>query len=538
MHKGDLKNLAIQARQYLLETAVSYGMNEMQSKETAYFCFMKSVMQCYLDENKILMQTEQIFPHWNIPACFHSIQTKLMHFLKAEIPHEIWTSQVQMIGWMHQYYHTEYKDAIFLKKKRTSRISEQDIAVTTQFFTPQWLGKYLTENSLGRFWNETHVTQKLSGLRYFIPEQIQSEQTRKIKDRIQKRYQDILPEKIRFLDPCMGTGHILLEAFDVFMQIYHNSGYDTKTAVKYILEKNLWGLELEQHTCEIAGFMLLMKAVTYDPSYLSHPIKLNIASFQNDKIYGSLLDQTDIPEIDRILMQDYHIVVSNPPYMGNSGMPETLSAFVKQNYPDSKQDLYACFIERCYRFTKPGGYFAMLTMHGWMFLSSFTKLREKLFQNAIMINLLHLGAYGFDLTDVGTIVQTAGFVMQKLSIPEYTGIYINLCEIHDSEQKHQAFLDQKASMYFIAQEYFSQIPNSPMIYWASEQVFQLFHGKKLGDFAEPKQGITTSDNQKFVRKWYEVIYSSICFHAKNPEQATQSRLKWFPYQKGGGYRKW
>lgn len=542
MNKGDLKNLAIRARHDLLKTAVSCGMNEMQAKETAYFSFMKSVIQCYLDENEILMLAEQFFPDWHTPVCLHSVQTELISLLKKEIPHEIWISQVQIIGWMHQYYQTEYKDAIFLKKKRTSRISEQDIAVTTQFFTPEWLGKYLVHNSLGRFWNETHTKQKLSGLRYFIPERIQSGQTEKI--RIQKLYQEIPPEKIRFLDPCMGTGHILLEAFDIFMQIYQDSGYDTKTAVKYILKKNLWGLELEQHTCEIAEFMLLMKAASYDPSYLSCPVKLNTAFFQDssdpgtDKICGSLLHRIEIPEIDGILMQNYHIVVTNPPYMGNSGMPELLSAFVKQNYPDSKQDLYACFIERCYQFTKLDGFFAMLTMHGWMFLSSFTKLREKLFQNATMINLLHLGAYGFDLADVGTIVQTAGFVMQKSSVPEYNGNYINLCEIHDSEQKHQAFLEQKAKIYSVSQECFSQIPNAPMIYWASEQVFQLFHEKKLGNFAETKQGITTSDNQKFVRKWYEVNYASICFKARNAEQAAQSQLKWFPYQKGGGYRKW
>ena len=219
-------------------------------------------------------------------------------------------------------------------------------------------------------------------------------------------------------------------------------------------------------------------------------------------------------------------------------MPEKLSAFVRINFPDSKQDLYACFMERCSQFTKCGGYFAMLTMHGWMFLSSFTKLRKKLFQNHILIQLLHLGAYGFELADVGTIVQTAGFIMQKLSIPEYTGCYLDLRDIHDTEQKHQAFLRRKFKIYSVIQNYFLQIPDTPLIYWAHEKIFRLFQGKKLGDSVQAKQGITTSDNQRFVRKWYEINYHSICFHAKNSEQALQSRRKWFPYQKGGGYRKW
>lgn len=541
MNKSVLKNFAIRTRQYLLETAVSYGMDEMQAQETAYLCFMQSVMQCYLEENSLPVSVSQILPDWKIPEYFVDIQVKIINLLKQEMMHDDWLSHVQIIGWMHQYYHTEMKDAVFLRKKRTSRISEQEIAVTTQFFTPKWLSKYLVENSLGRLWNDSHENQKLTGLHYVLAEPEQSDVVQKKLNSVRKQYQNISPEEITFFDPCMGTGHILIQAFEIFMQMYQNSGYDNQTAVKFILQKNLWGLELEQHACDVAKFIVLMKALTYDRQFLDNKIQPNFACFRNagvPELYGSLCKKTGVTDIDRILLQNYDVVVTNPPYMGRSGMPERLSEFVRQNFPASKHDLYACFIERCSKFTRTGGYCAMLTMHGWMFLSSFTNLREKLFQEHIIINLLHLGAYGFELADVGTIVQTAGFVMQKIPLPAYTGNYFNLCMIHDAEEKHKAFLKQQGERYAVTQKNFSQIPGCPAVYWASEQIFKLFHAKKLGDFAEPKQGITTSNNHRFVRQWHEVNYHKICFHAKNHEQAMQSHLKWFPYQKGGGYRKW
>ena len=542
INKNVLKSFAIRTRQYLLKQAVSQGMNTMQAQETAYLCFMQAVMQCYLKENNLSVQTKQIFPDWEIPEYFINLKVKIIQELKKIISHENWISHVEIIGWFHQYYHTELKNAIFLRKKRTSRISQKEIAVTTQFFTPEWLSKYLVENSLGRLWNDSHEN-KLKNLKYLIPEQEQANFIQKKLNQFKKIYQNISPEEITFFDPCMGTGHILIQAFDMFIQIYSNSGYDKKTAVKLILQKNLWGLELEQHACDIARFILLIKAVSYDKNFLNYQIQPNIACFENTNIsnlelYGSLVQTTGIAELDKILLQKYDIIVTNPPYISNSSMPEKLSAFVKQNFPDSKHNLYTCFIERCHEFTKTGGYYAMLTMHGWLFLSSFTNLREKLFQENIIINLLHLGAYGFELADVGTIVQTAGFVMQKISLPEYTGIYYDLCKIHDAELKHQAFLKKQFEIYAIPQNKFAKIPNNPAIYWASEKIFKLFELEKIGDFAEPKQGLTTSDNKKFVRQWHEVHYQKICFHSKNHEQALQSNLKWFPYQKGGGYRKW
>ena len=243
------------------------------------------------------------------------------------------------------------------------------------------------------------------------------------------------PEEIRLLDPCTGTGHILLTAFDMFLKIYQKQGVPAKTAVRLILQKNLFGLELDSYACQIAEFSLLLKAVSHDPDFLKTGIRPNLHSFPENEPEGSLLRNSFRPETNALLHQKYQIVITNPPYMGSSGMPDSLLRFVKAEYPDSWRDLYACFIERCSSLTEENGFCAMLTIQNWLFLPAFTSLRAKILQTHVIRHLLHLGMYAFDTADVGTIVQSVCWVMQKRPPVTDTGIYYHLCEETDTELK-------------------------------------------------------------------------------------------------------
>ena len=368
----------------------------------------------------------------------------------------------------------------------------------------------------------------------------------------------------------MGAGNILVYAFDVLMQIYLSSGYTQQEAVRAILKHNLYGLDIDRKAYELTYFALMMKARQYDSNISD--ISLNIAcfadigktdstqfsgiwrefaeQFSNADSYGSLI-QVTAPEQEKpphseqlskmlkicdILNQKYDIVCTNPPYMGNSSMNAELSSFVKEHFPNSKSDLFACFMERCGQLTKENGFYAMLTMQSWMFLFRFQRLRRHLMQHDV-INLLHLGMNAFEYGEVGTIVQAAAFVMRCTDNIDYQGSYLNLCSMPSSEEKRIAYLN-RTQIYTIDKKAFEQIAGCPYAYWASEQVFQLFANETLGSVAEPRQGMTTSDNNRFVRKWFEVEIDTICFHAQNSELARKSHKKWFPYHKGGGYRKW
>ncbi|MEE3491117.1 MAG: BREX-1 system adenine-specific DNA-methyltransferase PglX, partial [Methanobrevibacter sp.] len=342
---------------------------------------------------------------------------------------------------------------------------------------------------------------------------------------------------------------------------------------------NLYGLDIDRRAYQLAYFALMMKARKYNRRILSPENQPNLANFADTMgvdtltipekwnnfvkqfefadTYGSLMDVTAENGIDDLLQesfgknqrkidmmvkiyhimnQKYDLVCTNPPYMGNSGMNTQLSNFVKMNFHDSKADLCACFIEQCGKFTKPNGFYAMITTQSWMFLLSFEKLRMHL-MNQDIINLIHLGANAFEQGDVGTIVRAVSFVVRKSNCQEYRGMYIKLSDNSRSEEKRLTVLGNPP-VYIVAKNAFCQIPSHPYAYWASQHTFHLFLQKKLGDFAKPRQGMTTSDNHRFIRKWYEVEISKICFHAKNSEIAQESRKKWFPYNKGGGYRKW
>ncbi len=500
-----LRNTAVRIRRFLLEAGLP--------KQTAWQGFIWTAAEIYLELKKYPDKPEHLVPELYLPEEIKPFYSEIRELLRPQMSEH---DSVQVIGWLHQYYHNEEKDRIFADKNH-KQMTEAEIPAATQFFTPEWLADYMIQNSLGRLFPRNWEYQLDTYPEENLPES---------------------PELIRLLDPCAGTGHILLSAFDNFMKIYLSRGESPETAVRKILEKNLFGLELDISACRIAEFSLLVKALEYDSDFLKTGIRPNLQYFPETEPEGSLLKASAVPETDRLLKQKYQIVITNPPYMGNAGMPDRLSAFVKAEYPDSWRDLCACFIERCSELTEENGFCALLTMQNWLFLPSFAGLRNKILHSHVITSLLHLGMCAFDTADVGTIVQSACWIMQKKIPDKQTGIYYHLCDYADAELKRQAFLHHQAKRYEIAQEQFFRIPDSPVIYWAPEAVLQLFQLPKLETFAEPKQGLTTSDNPRFVRLWHEVNYQDICFHAENHQQAEKSHKKWFPYHKGGGYRKW
>lgn len=518
--------------------------------------------------------------------------------------------QVEIIGWLYQYYNTEPKNETFALLKKNVKITKERIPSATQLFTPHWIVRYMVENSLGRLWLEGHPNDALKqNWQYYLDEAQQEENVQKQLDEIKKEYAKLNPQDIKFIDPCMGSGHILVYAFDVLMQIYENAGFTARDAAQSILEHNLYGLDIDERAFQLAYFALMMKARQYNRRIFASGItphvyaikesnsfnrahlqyfgaglsdlELNIAineanglldDLKDASEYGSIINvnnynwqllrrfagniklqgQLGLYDMDgfdaaqgkllnliaigEVLAQKYDVVVTNPPYMGLSNGNAKLSTFAKKHYPDSKADLFAVFIERCYNFTKTNGYQAMITQQAWMFLSSFENLRQKL-QYLTIINMVHLGSRAFDEIG-GEVVQTTSFVLKNKYINNYKGAYCRLIEPTTQQGKEDMFI-AGINRYEAPQTNFSKIPGSPIAYWASEKVINSFiFGKLLGDIAYPKQGLATADNDRFLKLWNEVNIYDIYFNACNIQDAKTSNKKWFPHNKGGEYKKW
>lgn len=510
--------------------------------------------------------------------------------------------QVEIIGWMYQYYNTEPKDKVFAALKKNVKITKENIPAATQLFTPHWIVRYMVENSLGRLWIEGHPDDDLRQCwEYYLDEAEQEPQVQAQLEEIRAGCREISPEDIRIIDPCMGSGHILVYAFDVLMQIYSAQGYSERDAAKLIVEKNLWGLDIDRRAYQLAYFAVMMKARQYNRRILTSGINPNLfviddnraltpeiieyiadgdskiaadlRSISNDltnaREYGSIINvqpvdfsglierigviaQSDelnliamenkriacekiLPLVNQAqaLSQKYDVVCTNPPYMGGSGMSDKLSDFVKKNYPDSKSDLFAVFIERCGQLANLKGYQAMITQHAWMFLSSYEKLREKLMLSTT-VNMAHLGARAFDEIG-GEVVQTTAFVERKAHMNGYKGTYARLVGIVGENEKRDAFLSHQ-NLYVSCADNFSKIPGMPVAYWVSVNTINAFDKPKLESGVNAVKGLDTCDNDTFVRFWNEVDIHNINFSARSSEDTFEA--KWYPYCKGGGYSKW
>ena len=518
--------------------------------------------------------------------------------------------QVEIIGWMYQYYNTEPKNTVFNRGNRKIRADE--IPAATQLFTPDWIVRYMVENSLGRYYidqkmanpSETRTEKEIAdefGWKYYLPtaEQPEDVQLQLAEERKEKSVFAL--QELKLIDPSMGSGHILVYAFDVFMQLYEAEGESPRNAAELILEKNLFGLDIDKRAFQLSYFALMMKGREHSRRILSKNIKLNVYAvpnnsgigeaelqllhmefpnqekahedlltlvegFKNGHDLGSLIEfkginfdnlkagiaEADITFFDQairemvyvgeLLQQKYDVGITNPPYMGSSGMNKELAAFVKKIYKNSKSDLFAVFIERIEKMIKSSGYYSMITQHAWMFLSSFENLRFNINQQNI-INMLHLGTRAFEEIG-GEVVQTTAFVISPKKHKNYSGSYLRLVDFANHELKEEKVIEALGNCdvgykYNVVQENFAKIPGQPISYWVSENLIHDFVvGKRMDEIVTPKQGLATADNNRFLREWWEVDLNRIKFDATSIADSVESGQKWFPYNKGGAFRRW
>lgn len=500
------------------------------------------------------------------------------------IPEEDWKDQVQIIGWLYQYYNSELKDKVFADLKKKVKISKDSIPAATQLFTPDWIVRYMVDNSLGRMWYEGHPSESFKEkLKYYIDDAKQEVDVQAQVDAIKQKYSQLKPEEIKCIDPCCGSGHILVYFFDVLMNIYQEYGYSTREAAISIVENNIWGLDIDERAAQLAYFSIMMKAREFDRRFFSRNVQPHVYEIResnnldqallegiyqenkniapaikeilkelydakeygsilqtktqdwraiyeelssSDSIYGEFIQNELIPilESGQALSQQYDVVVTNPPYMGSSGMDKKLSSYVKKHFPNSKADMFAVFIEVCGRLTKESGLYGMITQQSWMFLSSFEKLRKEL-QKKTTINMVHLGARAFDEIG-GEVVQTTSFVLSFQHIENYKGTYYRLIDPTTQQGKEKMFLEGK-NRYFTSQDNFAKIPGSPIAYWINMAILNVFDNKPIGTYViSPSQNIT-GNNNKYTRLFWELNKNNV---NKND--------KWIFYAKGGNYRKW
>ena len=521
------------------------------------------------------------------------------------IPEEDWQDAVQIIGWLYQYYNIEPKKEVFANLDKNIKIGKNDIPAATQLFTPDWIVRYMVENSLGRLVNNansdnaqpTTTNYPLESWKYYLPEAEQETEVRKQLAQLSTTNFSLTTTKC--IDPCMGSGHILAYLFDVLMEVYRSEGYRDRDAVKNIINNNLYGLDIDERAAQLAYFAVMMQGRKYDNRFLTRHYQphiyavtesngidrellayfgvelddlnrenaLNQLNGMLDEMedaceYGSLITVSEYdfallkdfvaaydaeqnlfasgslaPLQERLqqliavaetLAQKYEVVVTNPPYRGVADLEAKLSNYIKKNYPDSKSDLFAVFMEACHNMTAENGYQAMITMHSWMFLSSFEKLRAKI-QKQNLVNMVHLGARAFEEIG-GEVVQTTSFVLANKHIDGYKGTYCRLVEPTTQAGKEEMFL-AKENRYVACSDNFAKIPGAPVAYWVSDiERAEYLKGEVLEKYAKPCKGIDTGENDYFLRLWYEVKYYELDFK--------KAVGRWIPYNKGGEYRKW
>ena len=529
------------------------------------------------------------------------------------------TGQVEIIGWLYQYYNTELKDDTFAKLKKNVKITKERIPAATQLFTPDWIVRYMVENSVGRIWIEhlravdpsidEKATAERFGWKYYLPEAEQEDIVNIKLAEIRNTYKDLKPTDITCIDPCMGSGHILIAMFDVLMDIYESTGYDKREAAFEIVEHNIHGLDIDQRAYQLAYFAVMMKGRGYNRRFLrgrdgkpepkvyaivesneinrNHlqffgtqlsEMERNLATMQMEGLldtfvdareYGSILNvdacdwdllerfvedmgtagqisfesvgseetQESLRKLVRVaknLGEKYDAVVTNPPYMGASGMGAKLSKYVKNNYPDSKSDLFAVFIEKWNMMVNKNAFNCMVTMQSWMFLSSFEKMRVNVLNTRDITNLLHM-----ENMVMGIAFGTAVAILRNSYVQEFKGTYnqIKLCDIENNKPKSFPVLDNRFSQ--VATNSFSKIPGSPVAYWISESIPKIYAKyPTLDTIADVRHGLSTGKNEWFVRMWEEVEWNKVDTTLTNQSEIGSMQGRYVPYNKGGEYRLW
>ncbi|NTS43011.1 BREX-1 system adenine-specific DNA-methyltransferase PglX [Flavisolibacter sp. BT320] len=505
--------------------------------------------------------------------------------------------QVELIGWLYQFYISEKKDQVFKKFKDGKKAEAKDIPAATQIFTPNWIVKYMVENTVGKIWLEKHPDSSIKGHMQYLVEAVDNSET---SEPIIEGVKDL-----KLLDPASGSGHIMVEGFELLYKMYLEEYYPSDEAVESILKHNLYGLDIDLRAAQLAQFAVLMKAAEFYPDILKknilphiyampapvHFTKEDVQVFLNEdgadyvkplqdalhlmlqaQNLGSIM-QFDISEEARtyilqqfsqwqqrkdldllqqellnkltpylhiliVLTQQYEAIAANPPYMIQKNMNGFLKNYVNTRYLRSKSDLFAVFMDVCYSLLKKLGRYSMINQQSWMFLSSYDELRAHLLSTQTIDSLLHLGPRTFDELS-GEVVQSTLFSISKATRKEQFATYYRLVELRDSETKRTNFLSRRNEFRFINQNNFRKIEGSPFIYWASGKVLNLFLEKiTVNEVAPPRIGMMTTDNNRFLRKWHEISNKDIGYTFKDKEVAQNSEVKWFPYNKGGSYKKW
>ena len=511
------------------------------------------------------------------------------------IPQDDWKDAVQIIGWLYQYYNSEKKDEVFAALKRNVKITKENIPAATQLFTPDWIVRYMVENSLGRLWVEGHPNDELkSQWKYYLEEAEQEPEVQAQLATIREEYKALKPEDILCIDPCSGSGHILAYMFDVLVQIYEAYGVDTRTAVASIVENNIYGLDIDDRAAQLAYFAVMMKACQYDKRFLRRKVQPHvyaivesnhvdpnvvdyfcngdaklkeamgtiISELHDAKEYGSILTVTPqdwsvlyarfaeikedihisreaalrellpLVQTAQALAQKYDTVVTNPPYMGASNMNPKLNEFIKNNYANYKSDFFSAFVIHASQMTKQSGYCGFFTPYVWMFIQSYEKMRNYLYNQATIETLIQFEYSAFE----EATVPVCTFTFQNRHVQK-KGCYLRLVDFRGGmevqrQKTLEAIKNHNCGFYYEQSvDNFSKIPGNPVAYWVTNEVYKCFDKGLLGQFATTKQGFKTGDNNRFLRLWYEADFSKTSFNGETTK-------KWFPCTKGGEYRKW
>jgi type II restriction/modification system DNA methylase subunit YeeA len=569
-----------------------FDLKAENKNEELYKCLILKLCNYLHDTMPFLFEkiedyTELLFPG----KLLHT--GSVLHDLSSIIPMEDW-HEVEIIGWIYQDYIAPKKDRVFADLKKNIKISKENIPAVTQLFTPNWIVRYLVENSLGRLWMLNRPDSTLADhMEYYIKPDPQAQpETDFLKINS--------PEELKICDPACGSGHMLVYAFDLLYTIYEEEGYLPSEIPELILTKNLFGIEIDRRAGELAGFALTMKARAKDRHFFKKQAHPNICMLENvsfeegeleayidavgndlftsaqrdtllqfteadnfgslirpaAKDVSNLLHLLDSKNLSGNLSQfsthqnvlkalkqadylspKYHVVIANPPYMGGKGMNNELKTFLQENYADVKSDLFSAFIERIMELTKKGGFIGMMTPFNWMFLSSFEKLRNKILTEYTLTNLVRPEFHAFFDSAYVTI---CGFTLFTRELDNFKGSFIDLQRFYGESLQPikalEAIRNPNCGWFYRASAAdFKKIPGSPIAYWVSERVLNSFDLPKIGEHFLVKSGLTSGDKTKYVRNWPECRYFDINFQAQN---GLYNNLKWFPHKDGGPLRKW
>lgn len=521
-----------------------------------------------------------------------------------EIPESAFMEDVEIIGWMYQFYISSKKDAVYASKKT---ITKDTLPAVTQLFTPDWIVRYMAQNSVGRLWMESYPDSSLrSEMKYYVEDAEQTQEVQKKIDEI--KYKNVNPEDIRIIEPCCGSGHILVYVFDLLYKMYEERGYQKRDIPTLILKNNLVGLDVDKRATQLASFSLIMKARSvnnrfFNDQYYEAPhvyelqdskllkdlgyrkqlkdlnllndeetslINYIVETFEDGKTIGSLLKVKpidfacldgaldkiaknvvidlfnldffnmginrlrELSNLAKILSAKYDVMITNPPYRPISSMEDPVKKYAAHYYPNSKYDMFAMFMETS--FIDNNGFLSLVNMHSWMFISSYASLREKILNSADIINMIHLGTHAFDMI-AGEKVQTTSFVMRNCCF-KGKGVYFRLV---DSQNKEADFINmlKNEKGYISDVRECMVIPGAPFSYWIRKRILQIYEEEELlGEMAVARNGMKTGDNNKFLRLWWEVDRSTESMSTHSYTEVEKSDVKWFPYNKGGEYRKW